>query len=150
MASFAATVGNWANKVPRALEVVFKESAQELVEQLQTLLTDMVYDQPVGPSGYLRTGFLRASLVASTTAMPQMIRENPGVTLPPDLGEIVLVINGMDENDTLYLGYTANYAAYVHYGANGRPARPWITLVAQRWETIVTAKAAEVKRRLGL
>lgn len=150
MASFSAIVGDWAQRVPRALEAVFKESAQELVEQMQIQLTDMVYEQPVGPSGYLRTGFLRASLVASKTAMPMMTRDNPGVALPPDLGEIVLVINSMDENDTLYLGYTANYAGYVHYGARGRPARPWITLVAQRWDSIVATKAAEVKRRLGL
>ncbi|WP_379069555.1 HK97 gp10 family phage protein [Mesorhizobium sp. UC22_110] len=137
MASFAAQVGSWATKVEGALEAVFKESAQELVSQLNELA-------PVD------TGFLRASLMASITAMPQMTRANPGAAGPADLGDIVLVIAGADLGDTIYLGYTANYAAYVHYGARGNAPRPWVTMVAQRWIAIVEAKAAEVKARLGL
>lgn len=137
MASFAATVGAWCEKVPNALEIVFKESVQELVSQLNQLA-------PVA------TGFLRASLMASTTAMPLLERSNSGVPIPNDLGDIVLVINGAELGDTIYLGYTANYAAYVHYGARGNAPRPWVTMVAQRWIAIVETKAAEVKSRLGL
>lgn len=95
--SFAATVGAWAAKVPNALEAVFKEAAQELVSQLNELV-------PVD------TGFLRASLMASTSAMPQLTRANPGVPVHSDVGDIVLAIAGPDLGDTLYLGYTANYA----------------------------------------
>ncbi|MER8846046.1 HK97 gp10 family phage protein [Mesorhizobium australicum] len=149
MASFAATVGAWAAAVPVALEIVFKESAQELVSQLDQLLADEVYDRPAIP-GYKRTGFLRASLMASTMAMPTLSRENPGAPVPADLGDVILVINGADLGDTIYLGYTANYAAFVHYGANGTTPRLWVTMVAQRWVMIVEAKAAEVKARLGL
>lgn len=137
MASFAAQVGSWANKVDGALEAVFKESAQELVAQLNQLVPR-------------DTGFLAASLMASTTAMPQMTRANPGAAVPGDLGDIVLVIAGADLGDTIFLGYTANYAAHVHYGARGNAPRPWVTMVAQRWIAIVEAKAAEVKQRLGL
>ncbi|MER8999988.1 HK97 gp10 family phage protein [Mesorhizobium australicum] len=135
--------------MPNALEAVFKVSAQELVSQLDQLLADEVYAKPQ-PPGYKRTGFLRASLVASTSAMPTLSSENPGVAVPADLGDVILVINGADLGDTIYLGYTANYAAFVHYGANGTTPRPWVTLVAQRWVMIVEAKAAEVKARLGL
>lgn len=137
MASFAATVGAWCDKVPMALEIIFKEAAQELVSQLNELV-------PVA------TGFLRSSLMASTTAMPVLSRSNSGQPIPNDLGDIVLVIAGADLGDTIYLGYTANYAAYVHYGARGNAPRPWVTMVAQRWIAIVEAKAAEVKARLGL
>ena len=147
--SFAATVGDWCQKVPDALEIVFKESTQELVSQLDQLVANMIYAGPQSPS-YVRTGFLRASLMASTSAMPTMTRENPGVPVPADLGDVILVINGADLGDTLYLGYTANYAAYVHYGARGGAPRPWVTMVAQRWVAIVEAEAAEVKARLGL
>ena len=149
MASFAATVGDWCRKVPVAVEIVFKEAAQELVSQLDQLLADEVYAKPQ-PPGYKRTGFLRASLMASTSAMPTLSHGNPGAPVPPDLGDVILVINGADLGDTIYLGYTANYAAFVHYGANGTTPRPWVTMVAQRWVMIVEAKAAEVKRRLGL
>jgi hypothetical protein len=137
MGSFSAVVGDWAHTVPMALETVFKESVQELVIQLNALA-------PVD------TGFLRGSLRASTSAMPVLSLENPGGTFMADAGEIILVIAGADLGDKIYLGYTANYGAHVHYGANGRPGRPWVDMVAQRWSSIVAAKAAEVKSRLGL
>lgn len=137
MGNFAAQVGSWANRVDGAIEAVFKESAQELVNELNRLA-------PVD------TGFLRASLMASTTAMPQMTRANPGAAVPGDLGEIMLVIAGADLGDTIYLGYTANYAGWVHWGARGNAPRPWVTIVAQRWTAIVAAKASEVRSRLGL
>lgn len=135
MSSFAADVGAWVTKVEGALEAVFKESCQELVSQLNTLV-------PVD------TGALRASLRASTTAMPQIMAS--GGTPPPDMGDIVLVIAGADLGSVLYLGYTMNYAPYVHYGSNGRPGRPWVDMVAQRWPVIVAEVAARVKTRLGL
>lgn len=137
MTTFEAQVGEWARKVDGAFDAVFKEAAQEIVSELNTLV-------PVD------TGFLRASLRASTTDMPLLTRENPGAPVPDDMSEIVLVIAGAEAGDVLYLGYTANYAAHVHYGANGRPGRPWVSMVAQRWESIVATKAAEVRSRLGL
>lgn len=148
--TFAAQVGDWINRVDGALLAVFRESAQVLVSQLDQQLTDMVYDQPQSASGYNRTGFLRASLMASREAMPTLSRENPGNAASPDLWPVILVINSAEVGDTLYLGYTANYAAYVHYGVKGNQPRQWMTLVAERWQEIVTAKAKEVKARLGL
>lgn len=137
MTTFAATVGDWARKVDGALEAVFKESVQELITQLNSLV-------PVD------TGFLRASLMASATAMPVLSLNNPGGAHSVDIGTIELVIVGADIGDTIYLGYTAKYGAHVHYGANGRPGRPWVDMAAQRWASIVAAKSAEVKSRLGL
>lgn len=137
MTTFEAAVGEWAREVEGAFDVVFKEAAQEIVSELNTLVP-------------IDTGFLRASLRASTTDMPLLTRENPGGPAPDDMAEIVMVIAGAEAGDVLYLGYTANYAAHVHYGANGRPGRPWVSMVAQRWESIVAMKAAEVRSRLGL
>lgn len=135
--SFAATVEAWAHKVDGAIEAVFRESVQELVAQVQALV-------PVD------TGFLRASLVASNSAMPVLSLDNPGGSFTPDHGQIELVIAATDIGETIYLGYTAKYGAYVHYGAGGRPPRPWVDMVAQRWQAIVAEKTAELKSRLGL
>lgn len=148
--TFAAAVGAWADQVEGALDVIFRESAEELVRVMDLLLVEAVYYRPPAPSGYRRTGFLRASLVASTTAMPMLTRDNPGAAVPADLGDVVLVINGAELGDTIYLGMTAKYAPMVHYGANGVAGRPWIDMAAQRWPQIVAQKASEVKTRLGL
>lgn len=137
MTTFEAAVGEWARKVEGAFDVVFKEAAQEIVSELNTLV-------PVD------TGFLRNSLRASTTDMPLLSRENPGGPVPDVMAEIVLVIAGAEAGDTIYLGYTANYGAHVHYGANGRPGRPWVSMVAQRWPAIIATVSARVRSRLGL
>lgn len=149
--SFAAVIGKWAKDIPEAIDAVFKNSAQRLTKELQGELQRLVYDAPPSPSGYKRTGFLRASLVASTEAMPQLIRDNPGVEVNTDaMGPVILVINGWEGDQTLYLGYTARYGAMVHSGANGAAPRPWVTLVVQRWQQIVKEEAAKVKAAFGL
>ncbi|MBU1306333.1 MAG: HK97 gp10 family phage protein [Alphaproteobacteria bacterium] len=136
--SFETDIAEWARKVQGAELLIFQESAQELVSQLTSLV-------PVD------TGFLRSSLRASTMAMPVMSLENPEAgTFNLDAGEISLVIAGAEVGDIIYLGYTASYGAYVHAGANGRPGRPWVSMVAQRWSAIVDRVSVRVKSRLGL
>lgn len=139
MESFTASVEEWVRRAKDAEELIFKESCQELVSQLWDLTPK-------------DTRFLASSLLASTQAMPALSVKNPDpkgkFTL--DVGQIELVIMGAELGDTIYLGYTANYGAHVHYGANGRPGRPWVSMVAQRWQSIVDAKAAQIKTRLGL
>lgn len=147
--SFAAQVEDWVRKVKGAEEAIFKASAQALASEMTDLVTQLVYQSPESPD-YRRTGFLRASLVASTSAMPVLSLSNPGGSFVTDQGAIELVIAGSELGDTIYLGHTARYGAYVHYGANGRPARPWVDMAAQRWQAIVSEKAAELRRRLGL
>jgi hypothetical protein len=147
--SFSAQIGAWALKVDGAIEAVFKESVQELVEQADQLLTQMVYEAPPAPSGYKRTGFLRSSVKVSTASMPLANRPQ-GVPDTGYMAEIEVQIAGAELGETIYIGWTANYAGYVHYGSNGLPPKPWVSLVAQRWQQIVDAKAGELKSRLGL
>lgn len=136
--SFAAQVGEWAESVAGAHEAIFRESVQRLVTDLNTLV-------PVG-----KTSFLQSSLQADKSAMPALTRENPGVPDADYMGEISLVINGTDLGETIYLGYTANYGAFVHYGTSRMAGRPWVTMAAQRWPAIVAAVEAETLARLGL
>ncbi|RVH12770.1 HK97 gp10 family phage protein [Sinorhizobium meliloti] len=143
--SFSAAVAQWADKVEGAVEAIFKEATQEVVEEMQ---------RPVGQGGRMRvdTGFLRASLLASSTSMPAISAAKPveGGTYTPDFGQVEAVIAGADVGDTLYFGYTASYAGYREYGANGQPADGFVRLAAQNWPIIVDRKAAELKARLGL
>ena len=138
MADFSAQVADWAHAVDGALDEIFRESVQRLVTDLNTLV-------PVG-----ETAFLRSSLQASTSAMPMLARENPGVPDADFVAEITLAILGADIGETIYLGYTANYGAFVHYGTSRMAGRPWVTMAAQRWPAIVAAVEAETMARLGL
>jgi len=143
--SFAATVAEWAHEVQGAAEAIWKASAQALVEEAQ---------RPVGQGGHMRvdTGFLRASLMASTSAMPSI---DPGARpvkdqkYEADFGTIEAVIAAADLGETIYLGYTASYAGYREYGANGQPPDAFVRLAAQRWPQIVQAESDKLKGRLG-
>lgn len=148
--TFAATIEAWARKVKDAEETIFKAAAQRLAHELTDEVTRLVYNLPPAPTYPKRTGFLKASLVASNSEMPRLSVDNPGRDVDIDFGPIELVINGSDLGDTVYLGYTAKYGGYVHAGSNGQPPKPWVSLVAQRWQQIVSEVAAEVRKEAGL
>lgn len=144
--SFSAAVAQWADKVEGAVEAIFKEATQDVVEEMQ---------KPIGQGGRMRvdTGFLRASLLASSTSMPAInasAKPVAGGSYAADFGQIEAVIAGADIGDTLYFGYTASYAGHREYGVNGQPADGFVRLAAQNWPLIVDQKASDLKARLGL
>lgn len=143
--SFAASVDAWVQATKERAEVVFKESAQRVVSEMQT---------PVGAGGNMPvdTGYLRASLTASTSSMPTL-REgaapSEGQKYTYDGGQIALVIAGADLGQTVYVGYVANYARHQEYGSNGRAGRGFVRLAAARWGQIVAEVTAEAKAAAG-
>lgn len=143
--SFAAAVAGWAEKVPEAVEAVRNQSAADVVKDMQTLRSEggrMRYD----------TGFLWASLMASTSAMPRInpsARPTEGGSYSFDFGQVEAVIAGASLDDTLYFGYTASYAAHREYGANGQPADGFVRLAAMNWQQIVNRNAEKVRKAFG-
>lgn len=144
--SFAAAVAGWAEKVPEAVEAVRNQSAADVVKDMQTLRSEggrMRYD----------TGFLWASLMASTSAMPRInpsARPTEGGSYAFDFGQIEAVIAGASLDVTLYFGYTASYAAFREYGANGQPADGFVRLAAMNWQQIVNRNAERVRKAFAL
>lgn len=142
--SFTAQVRAFTDKAKANMDAVHRESAQRVVEVMQ---------RPRGAGGNLRvdTGFLRASLVATTTGALPPTREKPdGIDVfPYDAGPINLIINGADIKDPITVVYTANYARPREYGARGQPGDRWVSLAAQQWQRIVSEVVTEVKARTG-
>ena len=150
--SFAAQVKEWADKVPEAIEAVRNDSAQEVVEIMQT---------PTAEGGKMRvdTGFLRASLLGSTSAMPRIDpnrkprkrnKDETGVIYPNEGEVIEATIAGADLEDTLYFGYTAAYAGAREYGARGQPPDAFVRSAAQKWPQIVEKNVKSVRQAFGL
>ena len=125
-------------------EAVFKESAQRVVEVMQT---------PVSQGGNLPvdTGFLRASLTGILGGGLPIARDNPtgGGSFSYTGEQINLVIASADIGDTITVAYVARYAVHVEYGAQGRPARRFVALAAQQWPSIVQDVTLEAKARAG-
>lgn len=102
------------------------------------------------------TGFLRASLLASTSAMPSIDKgkvpaegARPGQYVE-DATQIELVINGAKLGDPLYFGFTAAYAAVMEYGTGSLPPYAFVRTAAQGWQAIVARKEREIMQRMGL
>jgi len=144
--SFAAQVAGWAEKVPEAVEAVRNQSAADVVKEMQTLTTE-------GGRMPFKTGFLWASLMASTSAMPSINRNakpGDGQAYSFDFSTVEAVIAGASLDETLYFGYTAAYAGYQEYGANGRPPAAFVRSAVQNWDQHVNRNAEKVRKAFGL
>lgn len=145
MSSFSAQVSDWVRDVKGAAEAIAKQSAQDVVNEAQ---------KPVAAGGRMRvdTGFLRASLTGSNTAMPQINRAakpaEGGVYAPED-AQIIATISAYELGETMYFGYTASYAAFREFGANGQPPDAFVRTAAQKWPDIVKRNETELKGRIG-
>jgi len=142
--SFAAQVSDWVRETKARTDAVYRESAQRVVETMQV---------PRAAGGNMRvdTGFLRASLVATTTGILPPLQAKPdGVAaFAYDAGQINLVINGADITNTITVAYTANYARPREYGSRGQPGDRFVALAAQQWQRIVSEVATEAQARAG-
>lgn len=138
--AFAAQVSAWVRKTKARQEAVYKGSAQAVVKIMQTTRSE---------GGNLRrdTGFLRASLVATTGGtLPSVTFKPDGVeTFAYDAGPVNLIISGAEIKDPVSVVYTANYARPREYGSRGQPGDRWVGLAAQRWPQVVEQECAKAK-----
>lgn len=130
MTQFTAQIDAFAEQAKAKLELVVKQSAQDVGDLAQ---------RPVAKGGNMPidTGFLRNSLVAGLNGSTSLSG--------PDA--YVLAIAGMELGDSVLFGWTANYARYVEYGTQGRAGRFFMLNAAQQWQAIV-ARNAEKARAL--
>ncbi|GGF24350.1 hypothetical protein GCM10011321_14660 [Youhaiella tibetensis] len=140
MASFSAQVSAWAAQSEQRITAVFRQSAQGVAREVK---------KPVAAGGNMRvkTGFLRASLMASTSQMPRINPEAKPATGAADNSysedqNVTLVIAGADIGQTIYLGFTASYARPREYEDG------FVRLAAQRWPQIVEECARLIKSRV--
>lgn len=136
---FAAQLDKWANQTSRDLELIFKESAQELFSKSQT---------PVAQGGNMPvdTGFLRNSFVAGLNGSTSLTG--------PDA--YVAAIAGAKLGDVVFGGWTAKYAARIEFGFSGQDSlgrtynqdgRGFARKAAMEWQQIVQRNAAKVRAR---
>jgi len=136
---FAAQLDKWANQTSRDLELIFKESAQELFAAAQT---------PVAQGGNMPvdTGFLRNSFVAGLNGSTSLTG--------PDA--YVAAIAGAKLGDVVFGGWTAKYAARIEFGFSGQDSlgrtynqdgRGFARKAAMEWQQIVQRNAAKVRAK---
>lgn len=151
---FQAQVSDWVLQAKERIELVVKESAQEVVAEMQAPGPSVANPSFSGDGRTgnmpVASGFLRASLMASTDAPILRSVENPDpeAKYTYNAGQVSLVIAGAQLGQALYFTYGANYARHVEYGARGRPGRAFVRLAAQKWPQIVARVSAQAQSQV--
>lgn len=130
MSTFTAQIKAFTDRTKEKLETVIKQSAQEVFSIAQT-------PKAMGGRMPVDTGFLRNSLIA----------ELNGGTVGGGADAYVMAIAGMDLGDTVFAGWTANYARHMEYGTSRVAGNFYMLSAAQQWQAIV-ARNAELVRNL--
>lgn len=128
MTTFTAQIKAFADRTQEKIEAVVKQAAQEVFSIAQT---------PKAQGGRMPvdTGFLRNSLIATLN----------GSTVGGGADAYVLAVAGAELGDTIFAGWTANYARFMEYGTSKTPANFFMLSAAQQWQAIVAKNAALVR-----
>lgn len=128
MSVFTAQIKAFAESTKQKMEAVVKQSAQEVFSVAQT---------PVAQGGRMPvdTGFLRNSLIA----------EIDGARVGGGADAYVLAIAASEPGQTIFGGWTANYARHIEYGTSRFQGRFYMLSAAQQWQAIVSRNAELVR-----
>lgn len=141
--SFAAQVDDWVRETEARMTGVFRQSTSEVISDMQ---------RPVGEGGNMPVdlGFLRSSIQVGVNEEPvSASRSADGQTHAWNPAAADLVIAGAEIGDTIVAAYSAEYAPYVEYGAQGRPPRRFVGLSVAEWQKIVSRVSARLKARVN-
>ena len=133
--TFAAQVDDWVKRSQKRMERVAKTATLAVIEDAQV---------PVAKGGRMRvdTGFLRASGRVSLDGMPSGPSRNTGeiVAGTGDTSpETILTIGKAQIGDTIWFGWTANYARF-------REANDgFLGIAVQKWQQLVDEAVRKVK-----
>jgi hypothetical protein len=133
--SFAAQVSKWVQASEARMEAVLKASAQDVFEEA-------LIPRAKGGRMPVDTSFLRNSAKAQIGSMPSG-PSTPAEGMPsaPD-GQITLTLVRLKPGESVFLGFTANYAKYMEHRYG------FVRMAAQQWQDIVNKNAAELRRKI--
>lgn len=140
---FSDIVEQFGEDFPEAVEALYKESTQEVVGKMQL-------SKKNGGNMPVKTGFLRASLLASVSALPAIGSITGSGKREYNPSQVEATIAAATIENTLYFGYTAKYAAHVEYGAEGRAPAGFVRLAAQSWLPLVATNWTRIRQQFGM
>lgn len=136
MASFEAQVDRIILKTQKRMRAVVQIATEATIEEMNT---------PTAKGGKMRvdTGFLRASGRVSLSGMPSgPTRGAKDGTYDFDIGPVAVGLAGVDLGDTIYFGWSADYAR-VREVYDG-----FLESALQNWQGTVDKAVREVKAKI--
>lgn len=128
--TFTADINKFISSSNERIEAVFKQSAQEVIQVAQT-------SKKNGGLTPIDTSFLINSGQAAIGRLPigPDVRPEDYAVQDWNAGETVTTINRWRAGETLYFGWTANYAQPMENRFK------FMRKASQKWQTIVTKNA---------
>lgn len=143
--SFGAKIDRWTKTTKGALENVFKQSVQDVIEKMQT--TDDRGGNLPFDLGFLRSS-LRVSINAPASGLISRERDEASYKWTEE-NTYSLTINGAGLDDSIYAVYLADYAQHQEYGTKYMAGKHFRELAVQQWQSIVSANIAKAKKMVG-
>jgi len=137
--SLVAQIDAWTAKTEARTLAVFRQSSQSVIDEMQ---------KPVAAGGNMPidTGFLRSSIQVSVNGAPAPTnRKASGGKHVYNPTIASLAIAGAKLGDRIVVSYSAVYAPFVEYGAQGRAPRGFVRTAALQWPAIVVRVTAQAK-----
>jgi len=122
----------WTKKTERRIDAVLKDATQSVVAVAQVT-------KAKGGKMPVDTGNLRNSLQSSVA----------GGASGQGASSYILAAAGMKGGDVATFTWTAEYAAAVNNGNNGRPGAHFVEGAVDQWPAIVRSSTAKAKARVG-
>ena len=127
-----AQLDQWTKKTEKRIDAVLKDATQSVVAVAQQT-------KAKGGRMPVDTGNLRNSLQSSVA----------GGAMGEGASSYILAAAGMKGGDVATFTWTAEYAAAVNNGNNGRPGAHFVEGAVDEWPAIVRASIAKAKARVG-
>jgi len=127
-----ATLDQWVRKAERRIDAVLKDATQSVVAVAQVT-------KAKGGKMPVDTGNLRNSLQSSVA----------GGASGQGAESYIMAAADMKGGDVATFTWTAEYAAAVNNGNNGRPGAHFVEGAVDQWPAIVRASTAKAKARVG-
>lgn len=133
--AFSRQVRRFTANYRRRANAVFKQSVQDVAQHASV---------PVAQGGRMRvdTGFLRNSIRGAIGTLPSGPSQRGGASNSGALEDVTLVLAGAEIGDTVYVGWTANYARFREYKDG------FLSAAAQKWPDFVNKNAARAMREI--
>ena len=127
-----ATLDQWTKKTEKRIDAVMKDATQSVVAVAQQT-------KAKGGRMPVDTGNLRNSLQSSIA----------GGASGEGKESYIMVAGNMKGGDLATFTWTAEYAAAVNNGRNGRPGAHFVEGAVDQWPAIVRASIRKAKARVG-
>ena len=127
-----AQLDQWTKKTERRIDAVLKDATQSVIAVAQQT-------KAKGGRMPVDTGNLRNSLQSSVA----------GGASGEGASSYILVAGNMKGGDVATFTWTAEYAAAVNNGNNGRPGAHFVEGAVDQWPAIVRASIRKAKARVG-